>query len=171
MAYSCGFIIESMQNGKDHSLAHTHARMHPRGARERSIVQLASHPFNKHFLNFLSTLGRLVHPTSCTSWNFPCTAHDLPGSGQKSSKATKAATVKTSVPKECPQSWPCDEEYSMQPALSSRGGQGAPPFIGSCCTERLRTRVVGWQRPAQPLHGLHSPTKQGRAGKQNNRLT
>lgn len=119
---------------------------------------------NKRFLSFLSTLGRLIHPALSTSWNFPCTEHDLSGSSQVI-KATKAAAMKTSVPKECPQSWPCDEEYSRQPALSSRGGQGAPPFSGSCCTERLRTRVVGWHWPAQPLQGLHSPTKQGRAGK------
>ena len=76
------------------------------------------------------------------------------------------AKKESAVPKACPQSWPCGVAYSRQPALSSRAGQGAPPFRGSRCTARLRTRAVGRHWPAQPLQGLHSPTMHGRAEKQ-----
>lgn len=70
------------------------------------------------------------------------------------------------VPKACPQARPWGVEYCRQPARSSRAGQGAPPFWGSCCTRRLRTRAVGLHWSAQPLQGLQDPTMQGRAEKQ-----
>lgn len=84
----------------------------------------------------------------------------------KSPKTTKAAPVQTCVPKACPQARPWGVEYCRQPARSSRAGQGAPPFRGSCCTRRLRTRAVGLHWSAQPLQGLQDPTMHGRAEKQ-----
>lgn len=58
---------------------------------------------------------------------------------------------------------PCFDQYSTQPACSSRCGQGWPPFSRSCRTVLLRLRTVALQGSAQPDHPVHSLTTQDTA--------
>lgn len=131
-------------------------------------MQLAGSSCIWHFLSspYLLRAG-WPPPLPAAHGTFP--VQHLAFYGMKRWKVTedrRAARVQSSVPKACPQARPWGVEYCRQPARSSRAGQGAPPFRGSCCTGRLRTRAVGLHWSAQPLQGLQDPTMQGRAEKQ-----
>lgn len=110
--------------------------------------------------------GQAGPPHPCSSRNFPCAAPGLLRDEEMESDRRPQRARANLVPKACPQARPWGVEYCRQPARSSRAGQGAPPFWGSCCTRRLRTRAVGLHWSAQPLQGLQDPTMQGRAEKQ-----
>lgn len=110
--------------------------------------------------------GQAGPPHPCSSRNFPCAAPGLLRDEEMESHRRPQRARANLVPKACPQARPWGVEYCRQPARSSRAGQGAPPFWGSCCTRRLRTRAVGLHWSAQPLQGLQDPTMQGRAEKQ-----
>ena len=58
---------------------------------------------------------------------------------------------------------PCWDQYSTQPACSSRWGQGLPALSGFWRTVLLLLRNVALQGSAHPDHCVHSPTTQGTA--------
>lgn len=69
------------------------------------------------------------------------------------------------IPELSPHWLPLWSLYSMQPALSSRLGQGSPPLPGCCSMWRTRTLTEGWHGLAQPLQMLQPLTAQSWATK------
>lgn len=64
---------------------------------------------------------------------------------------------------------PCWDQYSAQPACSSRCGQDSPALSGSCRMVLLRLRTVALQGSAQPDHPVHSLTTQDTAEEETKR--
>lgn len=111
-----------------------------REVREReSFVQLAINAFSKHFLSFLSTLGRLTQPThSPQCVELPLHSRGLPWNevDKESSKITEAANTPT-------------EGVRAVPALA----RGVLQAAGSLLQRRAgRTSVLGLLPHRAPAH-------------------